>query len=278
MSETYALGFLGAGNMAEAIASGAISGGVLSAGQMIASDPSSARQAVFEKLGIKVVDSNAEVIASSEQVLLAIKPQVLGDLAGDLTAHGKDGQVLISIMAGMGTKKIAAVIADGGKAQGSALKPPRIIRVMPNTPMMVGLGMSGVAVGEHAQDGDETLAMKLFGAAGEVVRVEEKQMDTVTAVSGSGPAYVFYLAEAMEKAAVELGLGEHARVFVSQTILGAAKMLVQSPDTAAELRRKVTSPGGTTAAAIEHMESNQVKETIADAVKAAEARGRELGA
>jgi pyrroline-5-carboxylate reductase len=267
MSDTYALGFIGAGNMAEAIARGAIDKGVLSADRMIASDPSQARCDLFTGLGIKVFASNAEVIAQSEQVMLAIKPQVLGELAGDLAEHGVDGQVLISIMAGIGTKKIATMIG----------KPARIIRVMPNTPMMVGLGMSGLAAGEHAMEGDEALAMKLFGAAGEVVRVDEKLMDAVTAVSGSGPAYVYYLAEAMQKAATELGLGEHARLFVSQTILGAAKMLVDSPDAAAELRRKVTSPGGTTAAALGHMDSQKVVDVIVDAVKAAEARGRELG-
>jgi len=267
MSKEYALGFIGAGNMAEAIARGAIDKGVLSADKMIASDPSQARCDLFTGLGIKVVDSNAEVIAQSEQVMLAIKPQVLAELASDLAECGRDDQVLISIMAGIGTRKLYDLIG----------KPVRAIRVMPNTPMMVGLGMSGLAVGEHAQVGDELLAMKLFGVAGEVVRVDENLMDAVTAVSGSGPAYVYYLAEAMEKAATELGLGEHARLFVTQTILGAAKMLIDSPDTAAELRRKVTSPGGTTAAALGHLDSQKVLDTIVDAVKSAEARGRELG-
>ncbi len=267
MADRYTLGFVGAGNMAEAIARGAIDKGVLSVKQMIASDPSDPRKQVFERLGIKVVPSNAEVIASSGQVMLAIKPQVLPELAGDLSGHGCEDQVLISIMAGIGIQKMEQAI--GG--------PARIIRVMPNTPMMVGLGMSGLAVGEHARAGDESLAMELFGAAGEVVRVEENLMDAVTAVSGSGPAYVYYLAEAMQRAAGELGLGEHGRLFVSQTILGAAKMLVDSPDAAGELRKKVTSPGGTTAAALGHMESRAVLDAIVDAVKAAEARGRELG-
>lgn len=267
MAQRYALGFVGAGNMAEAIARGAIGKGVLKPGEMVASDPSAARKQVFAGMGVQVVDRNAEVIALSGQVLLAIKPQVLPELAGELAEHGRDGQVLISIMAGIGTGKLCEAIG----------KPVRAVRVMPNTPMMVGLGMSGLAVGEHAQAGDEALAMKLFGAAGEVVRVEEQLMDAVTAVSGSGPAYVYYLAEAMEKAAGELGLGEHARLFVSQTLLGAAKMLAESPDTVAELRRKVTSPGGTTAAAIGHMESHKLIDIVADAVKAAEARGRELG-
>ena len=267
MTRTYALGFVGAGNMAEAIARGAIDKGVLKPGQMIASDPSSGRKQVFAGLGIQAVDSNAELIAHSGQVLLAIKPQVLPALAGELASHGREDQVLISIMAGIGTKKLCEVVG----------KPVRAVRVMPNTPMMVGLGMSGLALGEHARPGDEALALELFGAAGEVVRVEEKLMDAVTAVSGSGPAYVYYLAEAMEKAAVELGLGEHARLFVSQTLVGAARMLAESPDSAAELRRKVTSPGGTTAAAIGHMETHKLIDIIADAVKAAEARGRELG-
>jgi len=268
MADGYTLGFVGAGNMAEAIARGAIDKGVLSANAMIASDPSAPRKAVFESLGIKVVDSNAEVIAQSDQVMLAIKPQVLPALAVELSEHGRDDQVLISIMAGIGSAKLCDAVG----------KPARVVRVMPNTPMMVGLGMSGLAVGEHAQPGDESLAMKLFGAAGEVVRVDEKLMDAVTAVSGSGPAYVYYLAEAMQQAAEDMGLGEHARLLVSQTLVGAARMLMDSPDSAAQLRRKVTSPGGTTAAAIEHMEANKVKQVISDAVKAAEARGKELGA
>ncbi len=267
MAERYALGFVGAGNMAEAIARGAVDRGVLKRGEIVASDPSSQRKQVFAELGIRVVDSNAAVIAHSGQVLLAIKPQVLPELAGELSSHGREDQVLISIMAGIGTKKLCEVVG----------KPVRAVRVMPNTPMMVGLGMSGLALGEHARPGDEVLAMELFGAAGEVVRVGEELMDAVTAVSGSGPAYVYYLAEAMEKAAVELGLGGHARLFVSQTLLGAARMLADSPDSAAELRRKVTSPGGTTAAAIGHMQANKLIDIVCDAVKAAEARGRELG-
>ncbi len=272
MSNRFALGFVGAGNMAEAIARGAIEKGVLEAKQMIASDPSTERQQLFAGLGITIAESNADVVSQSGQVMLAIKPQVLPDLAGALSEHGREDHVWISIMAGLGTKKLAEALTP----QASNLK-PRVIRVMPNTPMMVGLGMAGLATGDDAQPGDEELALKLFGAAGEVVRVGEDLMDAVTAVSGSGPAYVYYLAEAMEQAASELGLGEQGRLLVSQTILGAARMLADSPDTAAELRRKVTSPGGTTAAALGHMDENNLVEVIADAVKKAEARGKELG-
>jgi len=263
----YRLGFLGAGNMAEAIARGAIDKGVLNASEMIAADPSEARQAVFASLGIKVASTNAELIKASQQVLLAIKPQTLTDAAADL-ANVTDEHVLISIMAGIGSAKIAAAVG----------RPARVIRVMPNTPLMVGQGMAGIAMGEHARPGDEALTMQLFSAAGKAIQVSESAIDAITAVSGSGPAYVFYLAEAMEKAAKELGLGEHARLLTQQTILGAAMLLANSSDTPAELRRKVTSPGGTTEAAIKHMEGNKTIDVIVNAIKAAERRSKELGA
>ncbi len=154
---------------------------------------------------------------------------------------------------------------------------PTLIRVMPNTPMMVSQGMAGIAVGPGVAASEAELTMKLFAAGGKAVRVEEALIDAITAVSGSGPAYVFYLAEAMQQAATDLGLGEHARLLVGQTLLGAATLLLNSPDSAAELRRKVTSPGGTTEAAIKHLDANQVKQVWSDAVKMAEKRSKELG-
>ncbi|MEX2214442.1 MAG: pyrroline-5-carboxylate reductase [Phycisphaeraceae bacterium] len=267
----HELGFLGAGNMAEAIAKAAIDKGVLAPSQMIAADPSPARQPIFEKLGITFTQSNADVIRSSKQIMLAVKPQMFHKVVADLAAHATTDHVLLSIMAGLRVEKINEVItAAGGKAM-------RIVRIMPNTPVMVSQGMAGIAVGPSCNPGDDDLAMKLFSAGGKAVRVEERLIDAITAVSGSGPAYVFYLAEAMEKTAAELGLGEHARLLVSQTIAGAAAMLLASTDTPAELRRKVTSPGGTTEAAIRHMDSQQMMQTIDDAMKAAQRRSLELG-
>ena len=138
--------------------------------------------------------------------------------------------------------------------------------------------MAGIARGRHARPGDEALAMKLFGAAGEAILVDESDLDAVTAVSGSGPAYVFYLAEAMERAAQELGLGEHASLLVSQTILGAATLMCRSDDSPEELRHKVTSPGGTTEAAVRHLDGNSTREVFINAIKAARDRSLELGA
>jgi pyrroline-5-carboxylate reductase len=146
---------------------------------------------------------------------------------------------------------------------------------MPNTPLLAGLGMSAIAPGSGARDDDVAWAMKILGAAGQVVVVAESLMDAVTAVSGSGPAYVYYLAEAMTHAATELGMGEaQARRFVNQTVLGAATLL----DQAEALRRQVMSPGGTTEAAIDHLEGHQVGRLVADAVRRAADRSAELGA
>ena len=137
--------------------------------------------------------------------------------------------------------------------------------------------MAAVAVGIHAQAGDETLALRLFEAAGRVVLVEESQLDAVTAVSGSGPAYVFYLAEAMQRAACDLGLSEHAAVLTQQTILGAAQLMAASSDNPETLRRKVTSPGGTTEAAINHLQQHRATDVITGAIRAAANRSVELG-
>jgi len=203
----YELGILGAGNMAEAIVRAAIDKKILRPDQVIASDPSEQRRAVFAKLGVTAVTDNQQVITGSSQLLLAVKPQAAPQIAADIGKHMADSQVIVSIMAGVTTPKLGQVIAEQGR-----IPRPRIIRVMPNTPLQIGLGMAGVALGPHAKPGDDDLAMKLFAAAGRVVRVAEPDLDAVTAVSGSGPAYVFYLAEAMIQAAGELGLALTLRI------------------------------------------------------------------
>ena len=267
----YTLGFLGAGNMAQAIAQAAIDSGALKPSQMIAADPTEARRQVFANMGIAVTTDNKEVIGQSAQVMLAVKPQMMKLVASDLAACGSSEQIVQSIMAGITIEKLNGAIAAAGG------QPMRIVRIMPNTPMMIGFGMAGIATSPTGRAGDDDLAMKLFSAGGKAIRVAEPLIDSITAVSGSGPAYVFYLAQAMEQAASDLGLTEHARLLVGQTLLGAAQLLLQSSDSPAELRRKVTSPGGTTEAAIKHMDANQVMQTLTDAVKAAERRSKELG-
>jgi pyrroline-5-carboxylate reductase len=263
----FKLGFIGAGNMAEAIARAAIDHNIVAPDKIIASDPTEARRQHFESLGITVTQDNTQVITQAEQVVLAVKPQMFPNVIDDLAAHVRPDQILISIMAGIGSKKLSQMIG----------KPARIIRVMPNTPLLIGKGMSGIAVGQGAQPGDEALAMALFSAGGRALSIEEEQIDVITAVSGSGPAYVFYLAEAMQEAAAKLGMPEAADLLASQTLLGAATLLAQSEDSAAELRRKVTSPKGTTQAAIEHMEAEGIKQHLVDAMEKAWERSKELG-
>ncbi len=269
MSEsTYQLAFIGAGNMAEAIARAAIEHLIFDPAQLIAADPSPPRRQVFLDLGVRVTDSNAEAIDQAANVLLAVKPQVMAEAARDLSYHGRPDQVVISIMAGITAAKLSSAIG----------RPTRIVRVMPNTPMMIGRGMAGIALGPDAQGDDDALALRLFSAGGsQALRVEEQQLDALTAVSGSGPAYLFYLAEAMEHAAADLGLADHARTLVTQTLLGAAELLAGSGESPAGLRRKVTSPGGTTEAACRHLDQQQVNQAIRGALRAAERRSKELG-
>jgi len=272
MDQQYELGFLGAGNMAEAIAQAAISREVLKPEQIIAADPNDQRRAVFSQLGIATNPRNIEVIGRSKQVLIAVKPQVMGQAAVDLARYGTDGQVILSIMAGISTQKLTQAIT----AQGAG-KPPRVVRIMPNTPLQVGCGMTAVALGEQASPGDEALAMRLFGAAGKVILLDESKMDAITALSGSGPAYVFYLAQAMQRAAAELGLADHGDTLVRQTILGAAQLLAASEESPEQLRHKVTSPGGTTEAAIHYLDKHNAANIVVDAIQAAKQRSIELG-
>jgi pyrroline-5-carboxylate reductase len=264
----YTIGFLGAGNMAEAIVKAALNAGVLSADQIIVADPSADRRQLFEALGIATSDDNAEVIRQCEQLVMAVKPQKMEGPAAQIGEHGDAEQIVISIMGGVGTAKLENAIGA----------PRRIVRVMPNTPVMVGVGMAGVTLGQHAQKGDDALTMQMLQAGGKAVRLDENKLDAITAISGSGPAYVFYLAEAMEQAARDLGLGDQSPEVVSQMIRGAAALLAESDDDATTLKQKVMSPGGTTEAAIKTFDEHHVRDALIKGAYAAEARSKELGA
>ena len=268
MAERFTLGLIGGGNMAEAIVRAAIDNELIIPGHIIMSDPVPERRALFADMGVKAVEENAAVVSDADHVMLAIKPQTLPDIAGDLQGINPEKQIIISIMAGITTHRIEQAIG----------KPSRIIRVMPNTPLLVGLGMSAIALGENAHMGDEVLAMGIFDAAGEAVVLDEEYLDAVTAVSGSGPAYVFFLAEAMTEGARAAGLsGNIPELLTRQTILGAAQLLKDSEDSAKTLRERVTSPGGTTEAAIKHLGKAKTRAAIVAAIQRATDRSRELG-
>ena len=267
MSE-YELGVVGAGNMAEALLRGVIRSNVLPHSAAIASDPVfDRRQHITRTVGVSVVEDNA-VPAACPRIVLAVKPQVMGEVLDGIASVVAADAVVVSIAAGIHTRFIDEKL--GGKG--------RIVRVMPNTPMLVGEGISAVAAGPRATADDVNWTQKLFAASGQAVVVDEAMMDAVTAVSGSGPAYFFYLIEAMVAAGTAEGLSEEvAAKLAVQTCAGAAALLAKTGEDPATLRTKVTSPGGTTQRAVETLDAAGVKDSLISAVRAAAARSRELG-
>jgi len=220
--------------------------------------------------GIKVAASCAEACANDEfvvdDVLVAVKPQHVADVASELGAGGATRA--LSIAAGV---RLDALLAGFGSDA-------RVIRAMPNTPALVGQGAAAIAPSATADDADLRWAEEILSAVGTVTVVDESELDAVTGLSGSGPAYVFLLAEAMIAAGIEQGLDPVvADALARQTVLGAAKLLAESSETPAQLRSNVTSPGGTTAAAIAVMQDNQLEQIVGTAIAAATARSVELG-
>jgi pyrroline-5-carboxylate reductase len=269
---SYELGIIGAGNMAEAIARGVIRAGLLTPAQIIAADVSPERRALFESdLKIKTTLDNRDVVRDTKTVLLAVKPQQMAGVLASLKIAFRPNALVVSIAAGISTGFVQQHL-------GAPARQPRVVRAMPNTPMLVGEGMVALSRGAYATEADVATARRLFQAAAAVIEVADDKMDAVTALSGSGPAYVFFLVEQMIRAGVEMGLTpRQAHELATKTAYGAAKMLMVSAEPAQVLRGKVTSPGGTTHAAITHMESQNLPGIIVDALKAAEQRGRELG-
>jgi len=261
------LGLIGAGNMAEALVRGALTAGIVEPGQVIASDPSPARREVFASLGIVLAEDNLEAAGAVGTLVLAVKPQVLDSVLGEL-AGKVDGKLVVSIVAGATSARISKAL--GPEA--------RIVRTMPNTPLLVDMGATAIAPGPGANSRDMTLVRALFGAGGQVFEMAEDHMDAVTAVSGTGPAYLFYLAEAMIEAAEAEGFSAaEAKRLVGATLKGSGELLCRSEHSAQELRRRVTTPGGTTAAAVEVLDGAGVRDKLVAAVRRAAERSRELG-
>jgi pyrroline-5-carboxylate reductase len=271
MAKRYALGLIGAGNMAEGIVAGVLESKVYRSDQIIAADPVPERRTAFrERFGVATTDDAQEPVYSADVVVLAVKPQVFAELARVLGSVVSTEQLVITIMAGWSAAAVA-------KALGSA--PVRVVRVMPNLPIRVGAGVAAIYGGASATAADVDLARRMFDAAGQsIVLQDESLMDAVTAVSGSGPAYYYYLTEAIVAGGVTAGLSsDQALRLAANTCLGAARMMLETGLDPAELRRQVTSKGGTTQAAIESMNAAGVAEAVRQAVLAAAKRSKELG-
>ncbi len=274
------VGFIGAGNMGEAMINGLIESGLCEPGQIWASAVRDARlRQLRETYQINTTGENREVFEKVDVVVLAVKPQqmdeVLEGLAQALPGAVKGVKLIISIAAGFPIKKIEGHLHPPLDQNAKGLLP--IVRVMPNTPALVLAGMAGMSGNSYAKESDLNDARMILEAIGKVIAFEEKDLDTVTAMSGSGPAYVFYIIEAMTEAGAGLGLRpSHAIELTLETMKGAVKLLEETGEAAASLRKKVTSKGGTTEAALRVLERHEVKKHLMDAVKAAAERSKEL--
>ncbi len=260
--------FIGAGNMAEALIKGIIKSGLTSEKNITAADKNADRLSwIQEEYNIQINSSNTEAIKSADIIILAVKPQMFPEVLKEIAPGIKEDQLIISIAAGIATAKIESIFGDSAS----------VIRVMPNTPALVRKGVSAIAKGSSATENDEIIAGKIFSSVGAVLNVKESLMDIITAISGSGPAYIFYFMEAMIEAAEEHGLSKtEALNLVTETVCGAGELVLLSHEPPEELRRNVTSPGGTTQAALEVFEKNSFKKLIKDAVDAAVNRSKKL--
>lgn len=261
------IAFIGAGNMAKSLVGGLLRHGT-DAASLIAADPDANQRSSMGALGIATTDSNARAVQGAAVVVFAVKPPALRGVVQDLAAVLDEGQLLISIAAGVPSGAISRWLSrDVG-----------IVRCMPNTPALYGAGVTALFANGHVTPHQADLAESILTAVGHVIRVsDEGALDAVTALSGSGPAYFFYLMEAMIAAGVEMGLdATTARTLTLKTAYGAALMANESAEAPAQLRRNVTSPGGTTEAAISVLESGGCRTLITAALRGAQRRSAQL--
>jgi pyrroline-5-carboxylate reductase len=262
------IGFIGGGNMGEALIKGLIGGSFPAADILVAEPVESRRLQLADCYGIDARADAAEVVAASEVVVLAIKPQIV-PLVMPIIAKALDQtKLLVSIAAGVTSQAL----------EGYASGPLRVIRAMPNTPALVAAGATAICRGSHASEDDLLTASQLFEAVGIVRIVSEGQMDAVTGVSGSGPAYVYTVIEAMAAGGVQQGLAmDVALALAAQTVFGAAKLVMESGEHPALLRDKVCSPGGTTIEGVKTLEKKGLRAALMEAVSRAAQRSQELG-
>ena len=263
------IGFLGAGKMANALAKGFINAGLVKKNQMFAADPvAAAREHFAAETGAETFASNLEVVRSANVLVLATKPdQVPGALAEVAPAFSRE-HFLISIAGGVTLTKLEEPLPAGA----------RVVRVMPNTPALVGAGAAGFAPGTHATPADVELAQKLLSAVGLAIPVKEKLLDAVTGLSGSGPAYVYQFIEALSDGGVACGLPRDVAIrLAAQTVLGAAKMVLETGLHPGVLKDQVTSPGGTTIEGVHELEKAAFRAAAINAVRAATEKSRKLG-
>ncbi len=263
------IAFVGGGNMTEALVAGLLKGKVTRPDQLFATDLASERCAHLEqRYRIRVGKDNREAAGWGNVLVLAVEPQVLDEVLGHISSFIKPECLLVTVAAGYPIARVAAHLKSA----------TRIVRAMPNTPSLVQAGMTALSFPLGISETDQRIAYTMFEAVGRVVTIEERLMDAVTGLSGSGPAYVYLLIEALADGGVNMGLPRQvAHLLAAQTLLGAAQMVLELGEHPGQLKDRVASPGGTTIAGIHELEKGAFRATLMNAVEAAAQRSKELG-
>ncbi len=268
MTNAQKIGFIGGGNMAEALIKGLLAGS-FPADRIMASEPSDLRrQHLVEEFNIELADSNFALMEDCDIIVLSIKPQIVGEVLEEVAGAYRNEKLIVSILAGVPSASIEKYF------QGD----PRVVRVMPNTPALVGEGASTICRGRYSSQEDLNVVKQLLESVGLVQLIDERQMDAATGLSGSGPAYIYTVIEALADGGVREGLRRDiAHALAVQTVVGAALMVRETGEHPAILRDQVCSPGGTAIAGVSTLEKNGLRTTLMEAVATSAARSRELG-
>jgi pyrroline-5-carboxylate reductase len=265
-SSSQVTAILGAGVMGEALLSGLVRGGRPVEALLVGEKRPERARELAERYSVSVV-SNLDATKLADTLVLVVKPQDMGGLLAEIGAEVRPGQLVVSMAAGITTAFLESHLSEGVP----------VVRVMPNTPALVDEGMAAIAAGSHCDDEHLAIVEELLASTGRVLRIAERHMDAVTAISGTGPAYIFFVVEAMIEAGVHLGLPRAtATDLVVQTVVGSAKMLRETGSHPVVLREQVTSPAGTTAAALRELEIHKVRAAFLAALEAARDRSAEL--
>jgi pyrroline-5-carboxylate reductase len=263
------IAFIGAGNMAEALVKGLLRAGVAAPPEIICTDRRAERGPELQKLyGVRFTTSNLAAVKEAGIIVLSVKPQIMEKVLAEIGPSLDPSKLVISIAAGIPIAALERQVGHG----------VRVIRTMPNTPALVGAGATALSPGEHATEADLAQAKALFDAIGMTVVVDEPLLDAVTGLSGSGPAYIFLIIEALADGGVKAGLARaQAQALAAQTVFGSAKLLIETGEHPGRLKDQVTSPGGTAIAGLHTLEAGGLRTTLMNAVEAATNRSRELG-
>ena len=262
------IGFSGGGMMAEAITAGLIASGI-SPGKISVFDIIEPRRSYLMQIyGIGISESNAEIVKFADVIILAVKPNVVSSVLAEVGSTIRSDQLVISNIAGVKITSIEAMLSN----------PAPVIRVMPNTPALIGMGASALSPGRHADSTHMNTALQIYSAVGKAIEISEDKLDAVTGLSGSGPAYVYMMIEAMADGGVRMGLPRAtALMLAAQTVAGTAMMALDSEEHPAALKDRVSTPGGTTVEGLAALERNGFRNAVIEAVTAAAKRSEELG-